>query len=458
MNSKSTFASVIANRGFRFLWINQILLQLAYNTLNFALIIWVFKLTDSNFAVSALMLSIYLPSLIFGLIAGVFVDMADRRKVILGIDFLLSLSFIFFIFIKDSYILILLNTFFINCLSQFFVPTESSAIPLLVKKKELLVANSLFSLTLYGAFMIGFSLAGPILAFWGIEAVFLAGFCLSFIAGFVALNLPTIRVGKKRLEDFLLSVNARQLTYLVVEETKTTLNFIRGKLNIAASILLMAGIQGIIGVLAVVTPSYMERVLKIHATDASYVLMIPLGMGMLIGTYFVGRFATSIPKRKIVLPAITIAGLLFFLAGITPFLATLLQAVDLPDRIHRLRFFQAVPGLSLLFGFGSFILGICTVCVIVPAQTIIQESTNVRIRGKIFSVLVVFMNVFAAVPVILVGALSDLFGVIPIIIFLGIFIFSVGLLARRPALFFAEEHLPYKWREFLGLGHWQNGR
>lgn len=458
MNSKSTFASVIANRGFRFLWINQILLQLAYNTLNFALIIWVFKLTDSNFAVAALMLSIYLPSLIFGLIAGVFVDLSDRRKVILAIDFLLAISFIFFIFIKDSYTLILLTTFFINCLSQFFVPTESSAIPLLVKKRELLVANSLFSLTLYGAFMIGFSLAGPIMAFWGIEAIFLAGFCLSFIAGLVALNLPTIRVGKKRLQDFLLSVNGRQLTSLVLDETKTTLNFIRGRLNIATSIILMAGIQGIIGVLAVVTPSYMERVLKIHATDASYVLMIPLGMGMLIGTYLVGRFAANIPKRYIVLPAITTAGLLFFLAGITPFLANLFQAIDLPDRISRLRFFQAVPGLSVLFGFGSFILGICTVCVIVPAQTIIQQSSNEKIRGKIFSVLVVFMNLFAAIPVILVGALSDLFGVIPIIIFVGLFIFSVGLLARRPALFFAESHLPYKWREFLGLGHWQNGR
>ncbi|MBI2040419.1 hypothetical protein HYT18_05105, partial [Candidatus Microgenomates bacterium] len=53
MKKKVSFASVISARGFKYLWINQILLQLAINTLNFSLLIWVYKLTGSNFAVSA---------------------------------------------------------------------------------------------------------------------------------------------------------------------------------------------------------------------------------------------------------------------------------------------------------------------------------------------------------------------------------------------------------------------
>ena len=111
MQPKPTFSEVIKNYGFRHLWFNQILVQLAYNVLNFALLIWVFQLTGSTLAVSLLMVSVYLPSLLFGMMAGIYVDIADRRKIIVIIDLLLAVSFLLFIFIKDSYPLILLNTF-----------------------------------------------------------------------------------------------------------------------------------------------------------------------------------------------------------------------------------------------------------------------------------------------------------------------------------------------------------
>src|SRR5687767_11138480 len=118
MESKPTFSSVIQNRGFRYLWINQILMQLAINTLNFALIIWVYKLTNSNFAVSALILSVYLPAFLFGIVAGVFVDLADRRKIIIFIDLLFAVLFLVFPFIRGVYPLILINTFLLNSLAQ----------------------------------------------------------------------------------------------------------------------------------------------------------------------------------------------------------------------------------------------------------------------------------------------------------------------------------------------------
>ena len=170
---KPTFAALIQNPGFRYLWFNQILVQLAYNTLNFTLLIWVYKLTDSVFADAALLFAMYLPAVIFGIFAGVFVDESDRRRIIMRIDFLLAVAMILFIFIKGSFGLILLNTFFINSLAQFFIPAEGSSIPMVVPKKQLLLANSLFSLTLYGSFMIGFSLAGPLLIFFGINTTFL---------------------------------------------------------------------------------------------------------------------------------------------------------------------------------------------------------------------------------------------------------------------------------------------
>lgn len=452
-----SFASVINSRGFRFLWLNQILVQLAYNTINFALIIWVFKLTHSNLAVSALILSIYLPSFIFGLLAGVYIDLADRRKIILWIDSLLAAGFFSFILVKESYLLILLNSFFINSLSQFFMPVESSSIPLLVEKRKLLTANSLFSITLYGSFMVGYSLAGPILSFLGINSLFIFSGSLLILAWILSQNLPIIQVPQKQRSQALSSFkNFQQLTIFALSEIRFTLNAIKGKLNVVSAIGILATVQGVIGILAVLVSPYMETVLHIHATDSSYVLMLPLGLGMVVGAFTIGRFATKFPKRLLIIPAITMVGILFVSMGIIPVVGELIRSAEFPSRIIRPRFFFHVPSVSLIFALGAFLMGIFTVLIIIPAQTILQESTPEAIRAKVSSVLVVLMNLFAAIPVILTGALADLFGVIPIFMALGTLIFLVGLIASRPATFFGEDHLPFRLKEFLGLGHWES--
>ena len=193
MTDKPTFASVIQNRGFLNLWINQILVQLSFNALNFTLIIWVFKLTDSNTAVSALLFAVFLPAVILGLFTGVLVDVIDRRKIIMIINLCLSLLFFSLIFLKGNYPAILIITFLVNALGQLYASAEASAIPIIVKKHELLTANSLFSATLYSAFLIGFGLAGPLINHLGINIIFILGGLVLIIAFLLSLMFPSIR-------------------------------------------------------------------------------------------------------------------------------------------------------------------------------------------------------------------------------------------------------------------------
>lgn len=424
-------------------------MQLAINSLNFALILWVFKLTNSNFAVSALIAAYYLPALFFGIFAGVIVDILDRRKVIIVIDLLLGILILFYALIKDFYPLILLNAFLINSLSQFFMPAESSSIPMLVAKKHLFLANSYFSLTLYGSFMSGYTMAGPVLNLLGVNTLFIICATLLFVAFIFSWNLPPLKVieNGKNIPANLLS--------LTIKETKDTISFVRGKLSVATVIVILASIQGVIGILAVTVSSYMERILKIQSTDASFFLMLPLGLGMVTGAIFVGRFLQNIPRRLIIIPAIITGGILFFIVGIAPTLARVFNSTDLPEYIPHIRYFFNAPSLSSTFAIGAFLLGVAAVSIIIPSQTILQESTTRQNRGKIFAVLFVLMNGFALIPVILAGALADFFGVTPIYIGLGIIIFLVGIFALRPAFFLKENMLPYSTREFLGLGHWR---
>lgn len=455
MAEKITYSSVLSNRGFRFLWFNQILVQLSLNTLNFALIIWVYKLVGSNLAISALMLSIYLPVIFFGIFAGVFVDLADRRKIILLVDILLSLSFLTFIFIKSSFPLILFNTFLINSFAQFFLPSESSSIPILLKRRQLFLANSLFSLTLYGSFMIGSSISGPILNHVGLNMIFYLGAGMLAVAFLLSYNLPVIKVSRgSRFANFLSFSDFQKTLVLTQQEITHTINFIKGKLAIFSAIGLMSLVQVIIGILAVMMPSYLEKVLVIHATDASYFVMLPLGFGMITGALIVGKLFHNRPKRSIVIPAIIGAGIILTLMGIVPTLARLLQAAELPSYLSRPRYFIKAPSLSSFFAVLAYLSGFFLVSIIIPCQTVLQESTTEQNRGKIFATLAVVMTGFSAIPVILAGSLSDLFGVTPLLITLGITIFIFGFCVSRPHKFFSQDFLSTRMQEFLGRGHW----
>jgi MFS family permease len=442
MAQKPSFSKVYKSLGFRYLWINQVLMQLAINTVNFALIIWVYKLTDSNFAVSALLLAVYLPAFFFGLFAGVFVDRTDKRKLIILVDILLAVAFFIFPFIRSSYPLILLNTFFINTITQFFIPAEGSSIPMVVKKGELFIANSLFTFTLYGAFMIGFTIAGPILNNFSISPIFYLSSVLLLFAAFLSQKLPPL--GKSR-------GNGTRIMDVISQEMKETFQFIRGRVPVATAIALLALLQGVIGIMAVLVPSYMERVLKIHATDASLFVMLPLGLGMIIGALIIGKFFHATPRRIMIIPAIILAGLLLIGVGVAPDIATLLNETEIPKRIHHLRYFFNAPSLSSTFAIGAFLLGLAAVTIIIPSQTILQESTTERNRGKILAVLAVLMNAVAAVPVILAGAFADFFGVQPIFIFVGSFIFIIGLLGTKPGMLLIAGFLPLRVKQFLGL-------
>jgi MFS family permease len=453
--TSSPVASVFKNRGFLNLWINQILVQLSYNVLNFALIFWVFRLTDSNIAVSILLFSIYLPSVLFGLFSGVLVDIVDRRKIILMIDLLLCLSFFSLIYAKSSFPLILIITFFANALGQFYGPAEASAIPIIVRKNQLLTANSIFSATLYSCFLLGFGLSGPLINHLGIDFVFGFGGILLGIAFILALTFPPIKgmVNEegRRLISAIKSWDVKAILHVGGKEVLYTLKLVKGKLPVLSSIAILSGIQVVISILAVLFTSFLEKSLQIKATDASYVFVIPLGLGIVTGGLFLGRFGQKFVRRVLVSRATIFAGAVFFLVGIAPIIS---PAIKYLPRPVPLPFFYQLP-LSKILVVGSFLMGIAMVSILVPSQTVLQENTSEEDRGKVFSVLGVAMAGLSLIPVLLSGLLADLFGTTPIFILLGAVIFSVGLFGLNPSLFIKKESISFRIREFLGLGHWK---
>jgi MFS family permease len=450
--------SIIKNKGFLNLWINQILVQLSYNCLNFGLLVWVYHLTQSSLAVSLMLFSVYLPSVIFGLFAGVLVDITDRKKIIMIINLLLAVCFIALIPFKASFMAILVIVFLVNSLVQFYVPAESSAIPLICKRDQLLAANSLFSITLFGSFLAGFGIAGPLINMFDINFVFGFGAVLLMIAFFLSFLFPPIKsdldpLGRKLVTAFE-EKNIAQITEVGIKEMKNTFYLIKGRIPVTASLFILASVQVAIAVLGALIPSFFERTLKINATDASFILVLPLGIGMVLGGVLLSRWGHILPKRTIVSTGIATAGLLFFILGVAPLLAPLIEYLPMEKTLS---FVERLP-LSTILISGSFMLGLSMVSIVVPSQTALQEYSPERDRGKVYAALSVLMSALTLVPVILAGISADYFGVGPIFIAMGGTVALLGLMALKPDFYFSKKQLSPKIRRFLGVGHWRKLR
>lgn len=451
----NSFLSIIKNPGFINLWVNQIFVQLCYNALNFSLIIWVFTITKSDLAVSFLMFCVYMPAVLLGVFAGVLVDIYNRRTVIILVNIFLSLFFLGLFLFKDHYSAILIIAFLINTASQFYTPAESSAIPMIVPRSQLLSANSLFSITLFTTFLLGFGMAGPLIDFLNINVIFLAGSAILFLAAFLAVMFPkdliAITEEGRNLRSAIKSKNLPHILGLVTKEIKGTYQTIFHHLEVVFAISIMAGVQVVIAILAVIVPGFLETVVHINATNASYILVIPLGFGMIIGGILLGKFGNNFSKRKIVGTAIITAGLIFLIGALAPVFSPAIRYLHLPKTLP---FFYQIP-LSTVLASGAFLLGMSLVAISIPSQTVIQEYTNEHTRGKVFAFLSTVMAATAIIPVLLVGTIAQLFGSITVFILLGIVITFFGVLAIKPSLLVSEKWISDRMRSFLGSGHWQ---
>src|SRR4051812_47065463 len=73
-------------RNFRLLWLAQVISDFGDGLTNLALMIFVYQLTGSAAALATMAIVLGIPQVTFGLIAGVYVDRLDRRRIMIGAD------------------------------------------------------------------------------------------------------------------------------------------------------------------------------------------------------------------------------------------------------------------------------------------------------------------------------------------------------------------------------------
>jgi MFS family permease len=170
---KVNFLTVLKNGNFRNLWLGQIVSQIGdyFSYLALTVIISGFSsnIEQTTLAVTGLMISFTLPRLLFGLLAGVFVDRWDRRRTMLVSDIVRAFLTLLMIPAFMAYNLPALYalTFVMATFGTLFIPAKGALIPNLVPSAQLLSANSLSQTSQMLAVLFGPALAGFTLAMAG---------------------------------------------------------------------------------------------------------------------------------------------------------------------------------------------------------------------------------------------------------------------------------------------------
>ena len=164
---RAGFLKILGKRDFSRIWTAQVLSQLVSNMLTFALILHIYDLTGSLTTISLVMIATTIPSVIFGPFSGVLTDRVRYKKVLIYTSILRFLVALLLIPAANNTLAILEIIFLMATITQFFAPAEMSSIPLIVDRDEIIAANSVYITTLYGALIIGYGIAGPLLAVIG---------------------------------------------------------------------------------------------------------------------------------------------------------------------------------------------------------------------------------------------------------------------------------------------------
>ena len=389
--------AVLRQRNFALLWLGGLISNTGDWLLIIGLPVYVYLLTGSALATSITLIAAFVPSLLIGSVAGVFVDRWDRRWTMIISNLLLALGLLPMLAVhsKDTLWIVYVVAFCESCFDQFVYPAESALIPNLVSEEHLVSANALKSIGMNSSRLIGGALGGIVLAALGLRGVILID-AITFL--FVATMILLIRMpAKQQSAAQLLESHAADNGSVGELATNPTRHFagewLEGLQLIARQraliiLLIMFMLQslgeGVFGVLLVV---FVKQVLHGGSVDYGLILSIQ-AVGSLIGGVFIGAFGKRFAPARML-------GVCMFLFGFIDLLI-----IDVPI------FFPSILLVMALF----IAVGIPGTAGMVSFQSLLQFLVEDKLRGRVFGTAASIGALMTLLGMILAGALGDRLG------------------------------------------------
>lgn len=427
MSDKKTegYRAVFKNRNFLFLWLGQVFSQFGDRVVFVVFVSIIASLFGASTTLqSCLYVAFTIPAIILTAIAGVFIDKWNKKYTLIITNILRAVLIILLPLFKGTLAGIYALAFLVSCVTQFFVPAEASSIPTLVKKQQLLAANSLFTTTMMGSLIFGFVLGDPLINIFTLNSVHLA------ISGFFIISACFLAFIK--YEDKESKFVAHKTFSDFINELKQGFLYIKKNPVIFQAMLKLAALFSIVVMLSILAISISEQKLypdnpALGAQKFAYIIAFS-GVGMVIGSFMVGKLWRNLNKYFLIYSG-------FAVIGISLVLLTLISLI--PNKLHiniqgydfgsiHLDTFKLTWRMlyayiiAVITGFGGALVAI-------PVQTIIHTSVPEDMRGKVFGVQFTMLSTSSTLPVLIAALGADSIGITKMLILLGVPIALFGI-------------------------------
>ncbi|MEL7648803.1 MAG: MFS transporter [Sedimentibacter sp.] len=177
-------------KSFIVFWISQSISQLGSGMTSFALIIWIYKQTNSAMSVSLMTFFLYLPYIAISIFAGPFIDSHRKKNIMLFSDSIAAICSMAVLILLLSGNLRISHIYIVNgiigFMNAFQSPAETVAIGIIVPKENYAKANGMRSFSESLLMVFAPMMAGAVSSIFGLKGVILIDL-ITFIFAFVVL-------------------------------------------------------------------------------------------------------------------------------------------------------------------------------------------------------------------------------------------------------------------------------
>lgn len=419
-----SYQRLFRNKSFVALWLAQTVSFVGDYFYWLAIPIMVERLTGSSLLVGLSVISNALPMLVLGPVAGVFVDRWDRKRTMILSDVLRGVLVLFALLVRnpDQVWIYYVVGFLMSCVSRFFFPSQSAALPLIVPDRdELLTANGLMQIVQTVGMLAGPALAGFSIGLWGEQVAFLVDSATFFISALAILAMKVPRTtGGRQAEGGQLGA--------VWAEMHDGIVYLLGNRTMVGVLLCLSVVQLGIGAINVIWVPFMRRTFDLGAEGLGAVDAAQ-GVGMVLGGVTLGSMAVRFRQKNLAAGSILVIGAMIALIGLSPAfsLVNLIPGLAINAEMAEMTVGQRMLHMPLALLAYSLLLGVA----LVPAQSTLMTMMQLAVpdlkRGRVGSVLNALTMAAGLISMAVTAALGEVVALRAIYVIAGIITASAGL-------------------------------
>jgi DHA3 family macrolide efflux protein-like MFS transporter len=366
------FRDVLKSPAVKRIWLAQIVSIFGDFLAIFAIFsVVTFQLHGTPMQVSMILISFLTPLAVVSPIAGVYVDKWNLKATMIGSDLIRAAMVLVLVFVRDLN-LIYGTLFAMSVVSSFFMPAQAVAIRSLAPPGGLMAVNALMTQAMQLAQIVAPSVTGLLVDLAGANTCFVLDILSFFVsAGLVAsLTIQRHEPAKPAAPSGVWQSMRVGMSFIV---THRAISFVM--ISMACGMFAVRCFGALLSVWV--------RDVLLSSARLFGLLNTLIGIGMILGSQVVRRFARVQPEKVVV----------FALAGMGLAVAV-----------------TAVFGELISAVVGMLALGFCAAFNMITAQTLMQHETPPEMLGRVSSTMMSLMAVSQVLSMFFAGPVAEYAG------------------------------------------------